>query len=309
MFGDFKYYNYPKNLFVQLYEEEQVSILGLQPVFDLPSVILAFELHLKFNLDFGKLIVPDSLVKVVECFIQCEQYGMASGVYQSVADLLVPLDIIEGDGWSVTRFKALLSWIKENAQIIQVTERLNQNHDELFKESSYITVFYDCLSLVMKGERALISGDMALMKLFVNRCPVADVSYLASVKFPAQYSEICQFFMQANIYGAPLDAEYVLAEYTKHSSGKSSTFTQCKENFSYCKFLFQVVFSVCQGIMEAPIVSGADELVVEDLLSDTFGSVNRSIAYMMLQTFMLQTRSGHFRRIIVSAFKSVYPLN
>lgn len=309
MFGDFKYYNYPKNLFVQLYEDEQVSILGLQPVYDLPSVILAFELHLKFNLDFGKFIVPDSLVKVVECFIQWEQYGMASGIYQSVADLLVPLDIIEGDGWSVTRFKALLSWIKENAEIIQVTERLNQNHDELFKESSYITVFYDCLSLVMKGKRVLISGDMALMKLFVNRCPVADVSYLVSVKFPAQYSEVCQFFMQSNIYGAPLDADYVLAEYTKHSSGKSSAFNQCKENFSYSKYLFQVVFSVCQGIMEAPIVSGADELVVEELLSDTFGSVNRSIAYMILQTFMLQTRSGHFRRIMVSVFKSVYPLS
>lgn len=69
MFGDFKYYNYPQNLFVQLYEEEQVSVLGLQPVFDLPSTVLAFELHLLFNLDFGKFIVPDSLVKVIEYFI------------------------------------------------------------------------------------------------------------------------------------------------------------------------------------------------------------------------------------------------
>ncbi len=309
MFGDFKYYNYPQNLFVQLYEQEQVSVLALQPVFDLPSAVLAFELHLLFNLDFGKFIVPDSLVKVIEFFIQSEQYGMSSGVYRAVANLLAPLEIIEGDGWSVTRFKALLSWIKGSAEIIQVTERLNQNHEELFKESSYITVFYDCLSLVMRGKRVLISEDMALMKLFVNRCPVADVSYLASVKFPEQYSAICQFFMQANIYGAPLEADYVLAEYTKHSSGKSSTFNQCKENFCYNKSLFQVVFSVCQGIMDAPIVNAADELVVEGLLSDTFSSVNRDIAYMMLQTFVLQTRSEHFRRIIVSTFKSVYPLS
>lgn len=309
MFGDFKYYNYPQNLFVQLYEQEQVSVLALQPVFDLPSAVLAFELHLLFNLDFGKFIVPDSLVKVIEFFIQSEQYGMSSGVYQSVANLLVALDILEGDGWSVTRFKALLSWIKGSAEIIQVTERLNQNHEELFKESSYITVFYDCLSLVMRGKRVLISEDMALMKLFVNRCPVADVSYLASVKFPEQYSAICQFFMQANIYGAPLEADYVLAEYAKHSSGKNSTFIQCKENFCYNKSLFQVVFSVCQGIMEAPIVNAADELVVEGLLTDTFTSVNRDIAYMMLQTFLLQTISGHFRRLIISAFKSVYPLS
>lgn len=309
MFGDFKYYNYPQNLFVQLYEQEQVSVLALQPVFDLPSAVLAFELHLLFNLDFGKFIVPDSLVKVIEFFIQSEQYGMSSGVYRSVANLLAPLEIIEGDGWSVTRFKALLSWIKGSAEIIQVTERLNQNHEELFKESSYITVFYDCLSLVMRGKRVLISEDMALMKLFVNRCPVADVSYLASVKFPEQYSAICQFFMQANIYGAPLEADYVLAEYTKHSSGKSSTFNQCKENFCYNKSLFQVVFSVCQGIMDAPIVNAADELVVEGLLSDTFSSVNRDIAYMMLRTFLLQTMSGHFRRLIISAFKSVYPLS
>ena len=309
MFGDFKYYYYPQNLFVQLYQEEQVSVLELQPVFDLPSTVLAFELHLLFNLDFGKFIVPDSLVKVIEYFIQSEQYGMASGVYQSVANLLAPLDILEGEGWSVTRFRALLSWIKEKAEIIQVTERLNQSHDELFKESSYITVFYDCISLVLKGKRVLISGDMALMKLFVNRCPIADVSYLSSVKFQEQYSAICKFFMEANIYGGPLEVDYVLAEYTRHSSGKDSTFIQCKENFCYNKSLFQVVFSVCQGILEAPIVSAADELVVEGMLSDTFSSVNRSIAYMMLQTFMLQTMSGHFRRIIVSAFKSVYPLS
>lgn len=56
-------------------------------------------------------------------------------------------------------------------------------------------------------------------------------------------------------------------------------------------------------------MNAADELVVEGLLSDTFTSVNRDIAYMMLQTFLLQTNSGHFRRIIVSAFKSVYPLS
>lgn len=309
LFGGFKFFHFPKNLFDQLYERENVSILELQPVFDLPSVILAFELHLKFNLSFGKFIVPDSLVKVIEFFIQNEQYGMASGAYKSVADLLAPLDIPEADGWSVTRFKALLSWIKGNAEIIQVTERLNQNHDELFKESSYITVFYDCLSLVIKEKRVLISGDMALMKLFVNRCPVADVSYLASAMFPAEYSETCKFFMEANIYGGPLEADYVLAEYAKHSSGKDSTFIQCKENFSYNKSLFPVVFSVCQGIVEAPIVSAADELVVEGLLSDTFSSVNRSIAYMMLQTFMLQTMSVRFRRIIVSAYKSVYPLS
>ena len=61
--------------------------------------------------------------------------------------------------------------------------------------------------------------------------------------------------------------------------------------------------------METPIVNAADELVVEGLLSDTFASVNRDIAYMMLQTFVLQTMSGHFRRIIVSAFKSVDPLS
>lgn len=309
MFGDFKYYNYPQNLFVQLYEQEQVSVLALQPVFDLPSAVLAFELHLLFNLDFGKFIVPDSLVKVIEFFIQSEQYGMSSGVYQSVANLLAPLEIIEGDGWSVTRFKALSSWIKENAEVVQVTERLNQNHEELFKGSSYITVFYDCLSLVMKGDRVLISGDMALMKLFVNRCPIADLSYLSSVKFQEQYPAICKFFMKADIYGGSLDADYVLAEYAKHSSGKDSTFIQCKENFCYNKSLFQVVFSVCQGIMETPIVNAADELVVEGLLSDTFASVNRDIAYMMLQTFVLQTMSGHFRRIIVSAFKSVYPLS
>lgn len=309
MFGDFKYYNYPQNLFVQLYEQEQVSVLALQPVFDLPSAVLAFELHLLFNLDFGKFIVPDSLVKVIEFFIQSEQYGMSSGVYQSVANLLAPLEIIEGDGWSVTRFKALSSWIKENAEVVQVTERLNQNHEELFKGSSYITIFYDCLSLVMKGDRVLISGDMALMKLFVNRCPIADLSYLSSVKFQEQYPAICKFFMKADIYGGSLDADYVLAEYAKHSSGKDSTFIQCKENFCYNKSLFQVVFSVCQGIMETPIVNAADELVVEGLLSDTFASVNRDIAYMMLQTFVLQTMSGHFRRIIVSAFKSVYPLS
>lgn len=308
LFGDFKVYFYPKNFFEIVFEREGVSISELQPVFDLPTVILAFELHLKFNLNVGKFLVPESLVKVIENSVKGEIFGLPRGVYQMVADLLTPIDSSENKSWTDTRFNAILSWIRENAETIQVTARLNQEHDELFKESSYFTVFYDCLSLITE-KRVLISADKALTKLFLYRAPITDFNYLSSVLFPEQYKSICQFLIQANIFGGELDADYILSEFTKHCVGECSTFNNCKENLIYNKALFNVVVKVCEQILETPVASSADGLVVDSLLSEIFKSHDRDTAHLLLLTCLSQTQSILLKKSIVDAYKTVFPLN
>lgn len=307
LFGDFKYYNYPKSLLSWIFERQNVSIEKLTPVFDLVSVILAFELHLLFQLDYGKFVIPESLISVLEYTIQNNKYGFPSGVYQQIISILAPHEPVEEEDWTVTRLKNLLSWIKENGEIIRVTERLNQD-PEPFKKSSYLAVFYDSLSLLQE-HRVLITGDKALLTMFVNRYPLADLGFLVSHLFPKEYREISHFFMRANIYGGDIDSEYVFSEYLKHCSDQESSFIQCKQNLMYCPNLYDCVFSVCERIMGAPILNSADELVVEELMIGLFGAVRKDAANLMLQRFTLQTSSARLKRIMLGAIKSVYPLS
>ena len=61
--------------------------------------------------------------------------------------------------------------------------------------------------------------------------------------------------------------------------------------------------------MGAPILNSADELVVEELMTGLFGAVRKDAAFLMLQRFTLQTSSVRFKRIMLGAIKSVYPLS
>ena len=138
---------------------------------------------------------------------------------------------------------------------------------------------------------------------------MADLNYLSSIMFPEQYESICQFFIQSNIFGGELDADYIRSEYIKHCVEKFSTFNSCKENLIYNKALFCVVVKVCEQIIEAPVVSSADELVVEGLLEEIYRAQDRNTAYLLLQTYLSQTRSASLNRIFVNAYKTIFPLS
>lgn len=303
LFGTFKFFGFTAADYDSLYKSQEATIVGLQPVLDLPSVILLFELQRKFHISLGqKIIIPRILVHHLEISLQNEMHGSPNGIYQTVADRLSPST--SKDSWLVSRHKELLAWIKDNAIVEDTSERLNQD-PALFKQSQYITLFYDCFSLVKPG-RVLVSADKTMIRTFANTIPVADVNYL--IHDCAQYQDISHFFMEADIYGGDLDADYVIAEYIKHAAGKPSLFPQCKENLQNCPNLFKTTLEVCDRITRAPIVSTADTLVIEELMSSLFQSLGRTFSLTLLQELVKEETTNRFKLISLHAFKTVYPI-
>ena len=303
IFGDFKVYGFTAADYDNLFKSQGVTIDNLQPVLDMPSVILLFELQRKFNINIGKkFIIPRILVHHLEISLQNEMHGAPNGIYQTVVDRLSPSD--SNDSWLVFRHNELLAWIKDKAVIEDTSERLNQD-PSLFKQSLYITLFYDCFSLVKPG-RVLVSADKTMVRTFAKTIPVADVNYL--IHGSDIYQPISHFFMEANIYGGDLDADFVVEEYIKHIAGKPSLFMQCKENLQLCPNLFRITLDVCDRITKAPVVSTADNLIIEDLMSSLFRSVGRPFSLSLLQELVKKGATSRFKLIALHVFQTVYPI-
>ena len=303
LFGDFKVYGFTIADFDNLYKTQETEITTLQPVLDLPSVILLYELERKFHFTIGQeFIVPRILVHHLEISLQNELHGAPHGIYQMVVNRLVPTNNTES--WLISRLKDLLAWINENAQIEDASERLNQNQD-VFKESQYLTLFYDCFSLVKPG-RVLVCADKTMVKTFAKHVPVADVNYLLNEN--EQYTAISHFFMEVDMYGGDIDTEYIFGEYLNYTSGKPSCFPQCKENLQLCPNLYKVVIEVCDRISRSPIINAADNLVVDELMSSLFQSIGRQTSLALLQEIVNKGTSTQFKIITVRAYKSTYPI-
>ena len=238
----------------------------------------------------------------LEISLQNEMHGAPHGIYQMVVNRLVPTNNTES--WLISRLKDLLAWINENAQIEDTSERLNQNQD-VFKESQYLTLFYDCFSLVKPG-RVLVCADKTMVQTFAKHVPVADINYLLNKN--EQYTAISHFFMEVDIYGGDIDTDYVFGEYVKYTSGKPSWFPQCRENLQLCPNLYKVVIEVCDRISRSPIINAADNLVVDELMSSLFQSIGRQSSLALLQEIVNKGTSTQFKIIAVRAYKSAYPI-
>lgn len=303
LFGDFKVYGFTIADFDDLYKTQETEITTLQPVLDLPSVILLYELERKFHFTIGQdFIVPRILVHHLEISLQNELHGAPHGIYQMVVSRLVPTNNTES--WLISRLKDLLAWINENAQIEDTSERLNQNQD-VFKESQYLTLFYDCFSLVKPG-RVLVCADKTMVRTFAKHVPVADINYLLKKK--EQYTAISHFFMEVDIYGGDIDTEYVFSEYVNFTSGKPSRFPQCKENLQLCPNLYQVTLEVCDRVSRSPIINAVDNLIVDELMSSLFQSIGRQSSLALLQEVVNKGTTTQFKIIAVRAYKSAYPI-
>lgn len=303
LFGDFKIYGFTIADFEELYKTQETDITKLQPVLDLPSVILLYELVRKLHLTIGrKIIIPRIIVHHFEMTLQNEIHGSPNGIYQTVVDRLAPMDNTEN--WFISRLRGILDWVRDNAQIEDTTERLNQRQD-VFKESQYMTLFYDCFSLVKPG-RVLICADKTIVRTFVKHVPIADLNYYLSKN--DRYSDISHFFMDVDIYGGDIDADYVYGEYVKYTSGKPSRFTQCKENLQLCPNLYQVTLEVCDKISRSPIINTADMLVLDELMSSLFQSLGRQSSLLLLQEIVKEETTTRFKLIAIRAFQSIYQI-
>ena len=303
LFGDFKIYGFSTADYESLYESQHAQINSLQPVLDLPSLILVFELWRKFGLSFDqKFIIPRVIVHYLEMTLLNEEHGSPSGVLRPMVEKLSSANTDEN--WLASRIKELLQWINTYVQIEDTTDRLN--HDStIFQQSQYFTLAYDCYSLVKRG-RVLICADKVLIQSFAKSIPVSDVNYLLHDR--DDYVSISHFFMDVNLYGGDLDVEYVNDEYVKYISSKPSCFLQCKENLQYCPSQYNTTLEFCRRVSSNPVVTPSDGLVIDNLLSSLFQSMGRQSSLAILQGIIKDKASEQLKLYALYAYKTVYPI-
>ena len=307
LFGDFKVFSVQIVDFNQLYEQRGVRVEDLEFVLDLPSVILLYELQLKFDLEYSfQMIVPRGIINLLEASIAKERHAMPAGIYQRVADLLASMEIKDGETWYLARLQGLLMWIKEKTKVEVAHEMVELDEESVFDGSRYMTLEFQSVFLARQDHRAFVSEDLALTLTLGNGMIVSDVNYLISAFCGDKYNEVAAFFMASNIYGCDLDIDYVISQYEKHSNGDSSVFVQCRENLEYCPSQYPVVLNVCSRLYSKPLLTMADRLVVDDLLTKMFKLFDRQTAMQLLQSSYRQL--PHMRNALCDAFKTVYPV-
>lgn len=308
LFGSFKVFNIPRHDFEGLYEKRGLNLNDQEYVLDLSSLVLLFELHLKFGLVYSfPLIIPQGIVHLINGTIAKEEHAMPAGIYQSVVDQLAPIENL-GETWFITRLKALKSWIEDTITVEVAHEMLDveMEKESVFDKSRYLTLEYQSAVLTMRGGRVFVSDDMAMTVVFGNGFPVADVNLLVHQFCQERYVEVSRFFVETDVYGEDIDVEYVVDQYERHARGEESSFVKCKENLSFNLFLYPIVLNVCSRIMSKAVISPADSLTVDAMLNSMFGKYNRNTSFSILASSCKQL--PHLKHKLLTAFKTVHPL-
>lgn len=308
LFGPFKIYNIPKADFEDLYEKRGVKLNDLEYVLDLSALILLYELHLMFGVEYKKkIVVPQGIVHLIDATIAKEEYAMPAGVYQTVVDRLATIEE-KGGTWFKTRLMGLKSWI-EDTMTIEVTHEMldvDTGEDSVFEHSRYLALEYQCAALTMRGNRVFVSEDIAMTASFGKGFPVADVNVFVSLFHQDKYLEISHFFVESDIYGGEIDVDYVFSEYEKNVMKEASSFAKCRENLDYNHYLCPVILNFCSRIYFKSFLTSGDTLVINTMLVMMFRKYDNKTAKALLASAYRQL--PHMKQELLTAYKTVYPL-
>lgn len=308
LFGDFKVYNIPSNDFEELYEKREVNIDEQEFVLDLSSLILLYELHLKFGIDYtAKFVVPQGIVHLIDGTLAKEEYALPAGIYQSVVDRLAVAEYAEST-WFKSRLAGLKRWIEDSMTVETVHEMVDVElgDDSIFEKSRYLTIEYQSAILTMRGYRVMVSEDIAMTTAFGKGFPVADVNLIISHFHQDIYVDVSHFFIESDIYGGGMDVEYVLQQYDLYVLDKDSSFSKCKENLFYSLYLYPVILNFCSRITQKKIMTAIDTLTIDTMLRTMFGKLEQKTAFSVVVSAYKQL--PHLRQELLTAYKAVYPL-
>lgn len=308
LFGTFKVYNIPQNDFYELYEKRGVNLDEQEIVLDVSALILLYELHLQFGIEYSaRFVVPQGIIHLIESTVAKEEYAMPAGIYQSVTDKLAVVDKNEGT-WFKTRLLGLKAWIEQTMTIEVAHEMLDveMGEDSIFEQSRYLTLEYQSAALTMRGNRVFVSEDIAMTAVFGKSFPVADVNVFIDHFNQDKYESVSHFFVESDIYGGNLDVQYVFDQYEKHMMEEQSSFNKCKENLFYNTYLYSVILNFCVRVITKPIITAVDTLTVDTMLKTMFGKLNQKTAAAIMASAYRQLPP--LRKDLLTAYKSVYPL-
>lgn len=199
-------------------------------------------------------------------------------------------------------------WMKKDMTIEVTPEMLDvdMGEDSVFEHSRYLALEYQCATLTMRGNRVLVSEDLAMTASFGKGFLVADVNVFVSIFHQDKYLEISHFFVESDIYGGEIDVDYVFSEYEKNVMKGASSFAKCRENLDYNHYLCPVILNFCSRVYTKSFLTSGDSLAINTMLVMMFGKYDIKTAKAILASAYRQL--PHMKQELLTAYKTVYPL-
>ncbi len=267
LFGSFFIYSTP----AFWYDFKNIHVDGKTFVLDLSALIVLFEIHLKFGIEYEiPLVVPRGIVSLLESTLLEQSSGLCGNVSQEVQGRLRQLDGLTEDSWFTTRVKGLIAWTKEAITIKNVPEMAALDTDEFIGQSIYQMKMIEAFALAYNEDGVLVTDDKSLSPFSSESFPIISTDLILSKYCQGNYPDIVKFLINCGFVGFDIDAEYVIEQYDKYSAGQPSSYLCCKENFD-CQILrCQAEIELCNHIYGKTTITDADKQEVESILLHMF---------------------------------------
>lgn len=206
-------------------------------VLDMSAVVMLFEFQLLSGYSFqDRFMVTTSLYEyLVACSKNIIRLTSSSicDAFRNPSlkryDKYIDLDLQQ-------RIPALVKWIEDSCEIVVPDITLAMTERNLGNEQGRIIT--DTLSLLLAGNRILVSEDRALVKMMNYTAPIVTTETYIRLRTPVrvklQYSE---FLMDCNYMGIEITADKIVSEYVKMESGADNKFTYVIQNAAYNPYL------------------------------------------------------------------------
>lgn len=207
-------------------------------IVDFTSGLLFFELEKRFGLKYGKFIISNSLLHLIDNLIRTTELGKKSKLSVTIENNRVIPHLIPKDFHKkrIKRLGEIKEWFLANCDVVIPEEKLDIMR-QLYEEEGFSKVGFEYLIdnvfLAQRDNHILISDDFVYgkhLKVVENTC--SSEMFLKEF-FPERQNELIEFLIECRYVGLTLNANILYDCYTEqYKEDKNHIFKYALRNIS-----------------------------------------------------------------------------
>ena len=307
LFGDFKIYTNPYQLFEHLIKSASIDINTQTFVLDITSLILLFELEraLGVKLPFkNKPIVPLGLKEYIKDAAIKESCNIPSFVN---SEIYKELNINIGHSPFATRLNEIVAWIEDKC-VTEVADQKLGIKSELHDNNFFNVEVESCILLLKSTDRILVSEDWGFMNMMQGIKLISTESLFWAFN-DSKKSDVSRFLIKHNFIGCQIEPEFMYEEYIKKSSGTDNCYDECLKTVEKFPVFWMAAIETAHIMINKGYNNAASIISATSLLKSLFENID----YKMGANVLMQMALSHGSKSVLykcafDAFKMVHPV-
>ena len=305
LFGDFCLYSLPDPQVKALIEKNKINIEDKVIVLDMSSLILLHELDVQFGVDVPiKLIIPQSVMMMIDASVVHELKGIPSFFSQRVAQKLRIKQRNDGDTFFVTKLRMLKDWTEKNCEIVIVEEKLNVDTSTI--KTALVSIQAESLLLANSRNSILITEDWSFCRQLATVCPSMSVSNLLYTMKSNKYQQMAEYLTMCYRTGQVIKSEYICREYEKSVNKEHNFYQHCITCIEKNGLLYREAIESAVK-MTSGILLPATTLATTSLLIAMFKSVPANTVLKLYMSAYRFSDNITYREALTNALRIYRP--